>query len=193
MQDQARDVTVVHADSCTSFQVRCPKTGTARVLGDLPWTLVPLALLVLLACAGGAGLSACNNGEAEARAEARDLLTRLNALEDETSLEKRKQQLDALELLSLKASDDRAARESCYAAHHGLWQAEVEQATAQQALDAAQKQAAPGPGPVAPANAGERGKAASEAIERSNKALADAQKHFPACEQAMQGLIARAR
>ncbi len=145
---------------------------------DLP----SLSLFLLLAAAGG-----CGADKAKEQAEARDLLTRLNAIEDDTSLATRKKALDALELLPLSSPANRAAREACHAAHVGLLKAETEQAVAKQTLDDADK------GPVAARLPAGDAQGVSEAIARSNAALEEAQKHFPACEQAMQALIARAR
>lgn len=140
----------------------------------------PRVLLLLLASAG------CN-GESAAKTEAHDLLQRIQAIEDDTSLEARKKALDALVLLRLESSDNRKARDACHAAHAGLLAAETEQAIAKKALDEAQK------GPSGAPLSAQSGKLVADAIERSNRALAAAQKHFPSCETAMQGLIARAR
>lgn len=138
-----------------------------------------LALVAALGCA------ACS-GESTARLQARELVERINAIEDETSLAARKKALDALLLLPLTSGENRKARDACHAAHAGLFAAEAEQAMAKKALDDAQK------GPSTAPLSADDGKRVAEAIERSNLALQAAQKHFPSCETAMQGLIARA-
>jgi hypothetical protein len=173
-------MTVVHAASLESKPPRRPRNRSSA-------DVIATGCAVLCAALVG-----CGGDEAAARQEARELLAQVNAIEDDETLENRKKQLDALQLLPLRHGENRAARDACYAAHHGLWRAEVEQASAKVALDAAEKHGAAQGAPVA-RPAVDPGVLAAEAIEKSNRALEDAQKHFPACETAMQRLIARAR
>ncbi|HEX2678054.1 MAG TPA: hypothetical protein VHM19_15475 [Polyangiales bacterium] len=134
-----------------------------------------------------AALSSCTMDQAKMKQESRDLLTRLNAIEDETSFEKRQKMLDELAALKLEDRSNEHAREVCLSAHVQLLRAEVEQATAKKQLEEADK------GPGQPKLAPDGAKDVSAAIQRSNDALEEAQKTLPACEVSMQTLIARSR
>jgi len=144
-------------------------------------TLVLGGSLALLACATGC------DAKASAREEATTLLTGITALQDERSLSARHKALEALAKLPLTTAEHRRVRDLCRAAHAGLLQAEVEQATAKQAMDHA---VPPGSGAKLPHEAGQ---AIASAISRSNASLADAQARFPECQKALQGLIEELR
>lgn len=144
--------------------------------GSRPWAGLWLAAALLAAC----------GGQADARAEARELMTSLNAISDEGSLTQRSAALKRLDRLELRAPVHVQTRKVCREAHQGLLEAETAQAQARRTLAAASG-ATPQPA-LDPKQADE---IAAE-IERSNRALATAKQRFPECERAMRSLLKEA-
>jgi hypothetical protein len=149
----------------------------AVLMRDTHALLAHVAMLILLP------VVACN-AQSEERAEARDLLQRLNAVDDQHSLAERSAALDSLQRLRLVSADHVRTRDACHAAHLGLLRAETLQATARQAL-------AKGSEPGGALSAHEA-TAITDDIAASNKALADAKARFPACESATRDLLNKA-
>jgi len=138
---------------------------------------VPLAsrlLLTLLLSAAGA--SGCSE-RADERAEARKLITSLNAVSDEGSLAKRSVALQQLEGMPLHAPANVQTREVCRAAHLALLEAETAQAEARRALAASAT------------SASRQTEVIAADIERSNRAIKTAKQRFPECEQALRKLL----
>lgn len=135
-----------------------------------------------------AALTPACHTEADARAEARELLERLHKLAGDGTLTERKAALDALHALPLHDTEHGRARDVCHAAHLKLLEAETAQLAARKSLDEAAEGAKPGSG-LSP----ERGQAIAAELERSNAALAAAKAGFPECEQATLALIREAR
>lgn len=131
------------------------------------------------------GLAACG-GEAEARAEARELMTSLNAVSDEGSLSQRTAAIARLDQLELHRPAHVQTRKVCREAHQGLLDAETAQAEARRTL-AAVSGAVP-----QPALEHTQANAIAAEIERSNRALATAKQRFPECEKAMRSLLQEA-
>jgi len=136
-------------------------------------------------CLGTYGLAACGS-QGEARAEARELITSLNAVSDEGSLSQRNAALARLDRLELHAPAHVQTRKVCREAHQGLLEAESAQAEARRTLAAAS-----GSVPQ-PALDSAQADAIAAGIERSNRALATAKQRFPECEQAMRSLLKEA-
>jgi hypothetical protein len=132
-----------------------------------------LGLLVLAGC----------DSQADARSEARLLLTQLNAVSDERSLLERATALDALTRLPLKVPAHVHARDACRDAHRALLDAETSQASARKALSEATA------GQPGSALSQQSGQAIAAEIDRSNRGLAQAKLQFPACERAMRALV----
>jgi hypothetical protein len=112
------------------------------------------------------------------RAEARALITSLNAVSDQQgSLVERNAALDRLDQLPLQEPTHVQTRDVCRAAHRGLLEAETAQAEARRALST-----------TGTLQTGEAAVIAAD-IERSNRALGVAKQRFPECEQAMRQLL----
>jgi len=140
------------------------------------WACAVSVALVLLGC----------TGKADERAEARELMTSLNAVSDEGSLTQRSAAIARLDRLELHAPQHVQARKVCREAHQGLLEAEAAQAEARRTLAAVS-----GSTPQAPLAQTQAESIASE-IERSNRALATAKQRFPECERAMRSLLKEA-
>jgi hypothetical protein len=134
---------------------------------------VPLLALLLSAATGALG---CNQRSDE-RAEARQLITSLNAISDEGSLAKRSAALHHLEDLPLHVESHVQTREVCRAAHQALLDAETAQAEARRALS------------ESTTAGGRQTEVIAADIERSNRAIKTAKQRFPECEQAMRKLL----
>jgi hypothetical protein len=126
--------------------------------------------------AGALAVATGCNGEAESRAEAKDLLQQLRTLSGDGTLTQRQSALDALKQLPLREPSHVQARDLCHAAHLQLLQAETSQVSARKALEDVTKA---GGGSLSP----ERGAAIAAELQRSNDALAEAKRAFPKCEQ----------
>jgi hypothetical protein len=140
-----------------------------------------VAALLALTCA-----LACGE-RADARDEARALMTSLNAVSDEGSFTQRSAALSRLSQLELHFAPHVQTREVCSAAHKGLLEAEVAQAQARRALSEVSQNGAAQP------LAQNQAETIAADIERSNKALATAKDRFPECERAMRSLVREAR
>ena len=116
--------------------------------------------------------------EAETRAEAKQLLERLQALSGDGTLSQRQTTLDGLRTMELREPEHAHARDVCLGAHEQLLQAEAAQTAARKALDDATKAQAGGSG-IPP----ERGRAIAADLQRSNDALAASKRAFPQCEE----------
>ena len=140
-------------------------------------------------CALGAGcaaaIAACS-GQSDARAEARELMTSLNAVSDEGSLTQRSAAIARLDRLELRAPQHVQARKVCREAHQGLLEAESAQAEARRALAAASSDATQG------SLQHTQAEAIASGIERSNRALATAKQRFPECERLLKTLLKEA-
>lgn len=141
-------------------------------------------LNAILLCSA-AILLACDS-EAQERSEARELLAKLSAVSDESSLRERHAALEALGKLRLSVPSHVAMRDACRAAHQGLLEAESAQISARKALAAASSD--PAGGKLSPAQAN----AIAADIEQSNRALAEAKGRFPTCERAIRELTTKA-
>jgi hypothetical protein len=130
-------------------------------------------------------IAACDR-QADARAEARSLLTALNAVSDERSLTERASAIAVLDRLPLHEPRHAHTRTVCRAAHQGLLDAEAAQATARRALAAANDGGPPQKLSDATAQAVARN------IEASNRALGTAKAGFPQCERALRELLKEA-
>ena len=128
----------------------------------------------------------CCSGQGDARTEARELMTSLNAVSDEGSLTQRSAAIARLDRLELHAPQHVQTRKVCREAHQGLLEAETAQAEARRALASAS-----GAAPQAALAHAQADTIASE-IERSNRALATAKQRFPECERALRTLLKEA-
>ena len=162
-----------------SAQVAAPRNQTRR----MPLSAAGVVNVILLC--SGAILVGCDS-QAQERAEARDLLAKLNAISDESSLSERHSALDALAKLRLRAPAHIAMRDACRAAHQELLEAETAQVSARKALAAVSRD--PSGGTLSPSQA----RAIAADIEQSNRALAEAKGRFPTCERAMRELTTKA-
>lgn len=145
-----------------------------------PGMTAPRALLALLLTAAGTlgTLSTLGCGQrADERAEARQLITSLNAISDEGSLAKRSAALQQLEVLPLHTPSHVQTRDVCRAAHLALLEAEAAQVEARRALAASGT------------SEGRQTQVIAADIERSNRAIKTAKQRFPECEQAMRKLL----
>jgi hypothetical protein len=140
-------------------------TLTLRV----PWILSVSMLL-------SAALSGCDSRREE-RAEARTLMTSLNAVSDEGSLVRRSAALERLGRLPLRVEAHVQTRDVCRTAHLALLEAEAAQAEARRALAAGRT--------LDPKESTE----IAADLERSNRALSTAKQRFPQCEIAMRELL----
>jgi hypothetical protein len=132
----------------------------------------PLFLLVAAATTAG-----CDR-HGEERAEARELMTSINAVSDEGSLSRRSAALDRLGRLPLRVESHVQTRDVCRTAHLALLEAETAQTQARRALATSDKSLDARQTTVIAAD-----------IERSNRALATARQRFPQCETAMRELL----
>jgi hypothetical protein len=130
--------------------------------------------------------TACG-GEAAKREEGRQLVEALTRLQDVDTLAERQAQLDALAKVPLAAAENLRVRDLCVTAHRQLLKAEIEQAGAKRAMEAALPK---GGGQELPAAARDE---ISAAIGRSDAALAESKKTFPECQRGLQGLVAALR
>ena len=133
-------------------------------------------LTLLLSAASALGNVGCSQ-RADERAEARKLITSLNAISDEGSLAKRSVALEQLEGLPLNAPSHVQTRDVCRAAHLALLEAETAQAEARRALS------------ENATSTGRQTEVIAADIERSNRAIKTAKQRFPECEQAMRKLL----
>jgi hypothetical protein len=131
-------------------------------------------------------LTAACDRQADARAEARSLLTTLNAVSDERSLAERAAAIGVLDSLPLHEPGHAHTRVVCRAAHQGLLDAEIAQATARQALAGA------GDGGPAQKLSDAMAQSVANNIEQSNRALRAAKTGFPQCERALRALLKEA-
>jgi hypothetical protein len=144
--------------------------------------VVHVGWIALVVCAVSS--SACDR-TADARSEARVLVTHLNAVSDQGSLRARNAAIERLDKLPLHIEEHAQTREVCRTAQLGLLEAEAAQAEARKALNEAMARDA-----TALPTAQSASIAAN--IERSNRALATAKLRFPECEKAMRKLISEA-
>lgn len=128
--------------------------------------------------------TACDRA-ADARSEARVLVTHLNAVSDQGTLGARNAAIERLSKLPLHVEEHAQTREVCRTAHLGLLEAEAAQAEARKALNEAIARDS-----AALPTAQSASIAAN--IERSNRALATAKLRFPECEKAMRKLVTEA-
>ena len=167
--------------ACTLSALRSSSTNVQKVSSRLGRLTLGFGLGMLL-------LNACDR-EAETRAEARSLLERLNTLSGEGSLVARQNALDALKKLPLREPAHVRTRDVCLGAHQQLLTAETSQLSARKALEEASRRLQPGGGALTL----ERGQSIALELSHSNDALAQAKKRFPACEEATQKLVLKAR
>jgi hypothetical protein len=138
--------------------------------------LFPVVIAPVLSLLAPALSMGCDT-QGGTRAEARELMTSLNAVSDQGSMSDRSAAIERLDRLPLHVPAHLETRKVCRAAHLGLLEAESAQAEARRAL--------------ATGSALERAQAAviAEDIARSNRALAIAKQRFPECENAMRQLL----
>lgn len=148
-----------------------------RLMQRLPLRAATRPRCAALLLLGMAELAAGCDRRGSVKAEARALMTSLNAVSDQGSLTLRSAALDDLQRLELHEPTHVQTRNVCRAAHQGLLDAEVAQAEARRALAKV--------GTLEPSQA----QVIAADIERSNKALSVAKQRFPECETAMRELI----
>lgn len=128
----------------------------------------------------------CTSGPSE-REQGRALLEQLQRLEPSSPTALRAKELDELDALPLSEPELREVRAVCSGVHRSLLQAEVKQASARQALEAAQREQRDGG--IAP----EQALRIATAIRESDAELHSASVALPECQSRLRELTVRYR